>query len=120
VNESWGQVRRALKAEGLRSVVPSFPTEGKLAQPFPWWYQRKAKLGHPPAYVRGRAVEMGKSPLVDGTAELEALVAMVRVTGTVVFDEVKLTLVGLKLQLLCGGRDEHIDGDKVAEPVNPF
>lgn len=32
----------------LRSVVPSFPTEGKLGQPQPWQRMQKEKLGQPP------------------------------------------------------------------------
>lgn len=43
----------------------------------------------------------------------------VRVTGTVVVDEFRVTVAGLKLQLLSGGKFEHIDGESVAEPVNP-
>jgi len=53
-------------------------------------------------------------------AELEAAVVIVRVTGTVVVEDVKVTLPGLKLQLLLDGKFEHIDGESVAEPVNPF
>jgi len=56
----------------------------------------------------------------NGMAELEAVVVIVRVTGTVVVEDVKVTLPGLKLQLLFAGRFEHIDGESVAEPVNPF
>jgi hypothetical protein len=55
-----------------------------------------------------------------GMAELEAVVVIVRVTGTVVVEDVKVTLAGLKLQLLFTGRFEHIDGESVAEPVKPF
>lgn len=43
---------------------------------------------------------------------------IVSTTGTVV-DEAKFTRVGLKLQLLIGGRFEHIDDISVAVPVNP-
>src|SRR5215470_9902111 len=56
----------------------------------------------------------------DGTRELGAVVETVRVTSTVVVEDVKLTVEGLKLQLLCGGRLEHIEGDRAAEPVNPL
>ena len=51
--------------------------------------------------------------------EVPAVVAIVRVTGTVV-DEVSATVVGLKLQLLSVGKFEHIAGERVAEPVKPF
>jgi hypothetical protein len=42
--------------------------------------------------------------LPTGTTEVEAVVAIVRVTGTVVVEDVKSTLVGLKLQALSGGK----------------
>jgi hypothetical protein len=57
--------------------------------------------------------------LTNKAAELEAVVAIVRVTGTVVVEDVKLTLAGLKVQLLFDGRFEHIDGVSVVEPVKP-
>jgi hypothetical protein len=53
----------------------------------------------------------------DGTRELGAVVAIVRVTGTVVVEEVKLTVEGLKLQVLSGGKLEHTEDDRAAEPV---
>ena len=53
-------------------------------------------------------------------AELEPVVEIVSVTGTVVVAEVKVTVAGLKLQLLFGGKLEHIVGESVAEPANPF
>ncbi len=52
--------------------------------------------------------------------ELVAVVAIVKVTGTVVVEDVRVTLAGLKLQLLFGGKFEHIDAESVAEPVKPF
>jgi len=51
--------------------------------------------------------------------EVPAVVAIVRVIGTVV-DEVNATVVGLKLQLLSVGKFEHIADERVAEPVKPF
>jgi len=48
------------------------------------------------------------------------VVVIVRVTGTVAVDEVKVNVAGLKLQLLFGGKPEHIEGVSWAEPVNPF
>jgi hypothetical protein len=45
---------------------------------------------------------------------------IVRVTGTVVLDEVNVTVLGLKLQLVFGGREEHVDGKSAAEPTRPF
>lgn len=44
---------------------------------------------------------------------------MVRVTGTLV-EDVNATVAGLKLQLLFGGKFEHIVGVRVADPVKPF
>jgi hypothetical protein len=52
--------------------------------------------------------------------ELEAMVVIVSVTGTLVMDEVKLTVEGLKLQALSGGKAEHVEEISVAEPVKPF
>ena len=42
------------------------------------------------------------------------------VTGTLVTDEVNVTVAGMKLQLLFGGRLMQIEGDKEPDPVNPF
>jgi hypothetical protein len=53
-------------------------------------------------------------------AGLEAVVVIVRVTAVLVMEDVKVTLAGLKLQLLFDGKFEHIDGESVAEPVKPF
>jgi hypothetical protein len=50
----------------------------------------------------------------------DPVVVIVRVTGTVVVDAVKVTVEGLKLQLLFGGKFEHTDGERVAVPVRPF
>jgi len=58
--------------------------------------------------------------LANGATELEAVVVIVRATGTVVVEDVKLTLAGLKLQAVFGGKLEHIDGESVAEPVKVF
>ena len=44
---------------------------------------------------------------------------IVRFTGTVIVEAVKLMLVGLKLHALSGGRLPHIDGVSVVEPVKP-
>lgn len=55
----------------------------------------------------------------EGIAELSAVVLIVRVTKTFVTNDVNVTLAGLKLQVLCGGRFEHADGDNVVDPVNP-
>jgi len=55
---------------------------------------------------------------VEPTTEPGAVVVIVRVTGTVVVDEVNVTVEGLKLQLLSDRRLEHIDGKSMAEPVN--
>ena len=52
--------------------------------------------------------------------ELGAVVVTVRVTGTLVVEEANVTVAGLKLQLLLGGKFEHIVGERVAEPVKPF
>jgi hypothetical protein len=52
--------------------------------------------------------------------ELWAVVAIVSVTGTVVIAEVNVTVLGLKLQMLFGGSDEHMEAERVAEPVKPF
>lgn len=51
---------------------------------------------------------------------LGPLVVIVNVTGTLVTLEVKVTLAGLKLQVLFGGRFEHIAGESVVDPVSPF
>jgi ribosomal protein L24 len=51
---------------------------------------------------------------------LGAVVVNVRVTGTVVVEGVNVTVVGLKAQLLSGGRFEHMDGERVVEPVKPL
>ena len=37
-----------------------------------------------------------------------------------VVDEVKATVDGLKLQLLSDGKFEHMEDERVAEPVRPF
>ena len=63
---------------------------------------------------------LGVRRRADGTRELGAVVATVRVTSTVVVEEVKLTVDGLKLQLLSDGKLEHIEGVRAAEPVKPF
>jgi hypothetical protein len=47
-------------------------------------------------------------------------VLTVIVTGTVVAEEVKATIDGLKLQALSDGKLEHIDEVRSAEPVSPF
>jgi hypothetical protein len=57
---------------------------------------------------------------VEAANELRAAVVTVRVTGTVVVEEVNATALGLKLQELWGGKPEQVDDDNVAEPVNPF
>ena len=57
--------------------------------------------------------------LTNEVVEPEAVVVTVRVTGTVVVEEVKLMLAGLKLQALPAGKLEHIDGVSVVDPVNP-
>jgi hypothetical protein len=62
----------------------------------------------------------GVTRRADGTRVLGAVVAIVRVTGTVVVEDVRLTIEGLKLQVLPNGKLEHIDGDSAAEPVKPF
>lgn len=51
---------------------------------------------------------------------LAPFVETVNVTGTLVVEEVKATVVGLKLQVLCGGRYEQAVGESVPEPVKPF
>ena len=56
----------------------------------------------------------------DDTADPDAVVVIVRVTGTVVVDDVKVTVEGLKLQVLYGGKFEHIEGERVPVPVKPF
>jgi hypothetical protein len=48
------------------------------------------------------------------------VVVIVRVTGTVVVDDVNSTLAALKLQALSNGKPEQIDGESVPKPVNPF
>ena len=63
--------------------------------------------------------ERGIKYRVDGVSKLGAVVFTVIVTGVVV-EEVKLTVAGLKLQLLSGGKFKHMDGESVAEPVRPF
>jgi len=63
---------------------------------------------------------LGESCRPDEAAEPEPVVVIVRVTGIVVVDELKVTVEGLKLQVLCGGKFEHIDGERVPVPVRPF
>ena len=67
---------------------------------------------------------IGQSPKgrrgVKNATELLPLVVMAKVTGTLAVDEVNAMIVGLKLQVLCGGKLEHTEGESVAEPVNPF
>lgn len=45
------------------------------------------------------------------------MVLIVRVTGTDVVVDVKVTVAGLKLQLLSGGRLKQSDAHSVADPV---
>lgn len=68
------------------------------------------------------ASHTSQEPEVDHAAarELAPVVLMVNVTGTVVVDDVKFTVVGLKLHVLCGGRFEHMAELRVVDPVNPF
>jgi hypothetical protein len=47
-------------------------------------------------------------------------VVIVSVTGAVDAEGVNVTVAGLKMQMLFGGRFEHIDGERVTEPVKPF
>jgi hypothetical protein len=62
----------------------------------------------------------GTGRLIARARELEAVVVTVRVTVAVVVDEVNVRVEGLKLQLLCGGRYRHSEGESVAEPAKPF
>jgi hypothetical protein len=55
-----------------------------------------------------------------GYPSADPVVVMVSVTGTVVCEAVNATVAGLKLQLLCGGRLEHVEEESVAEPMNPL
>jgi|HubBroStandDraft_5_1064220.scaffolds.fasta_scaffold205192_1 hypothetical protein len=52
--------------------------------------------------------------------ELGAVVVIVSVIGTAVVEEVKVTDAGLKLQVLFGGKFEHMVGERSVEPVKPF
>ena len=65
----------------------------------------------------GKARRLGRT---SGALELDAVVEIVSVIGTVVMDDVKAIVAGLKLQVVSEGRFEHIDGESVAEPVKPF
>lgn len=56
----------------------------------------------------------------DEAADPDPVVMIVKVTGTVVVDEVNVTVEGLKLQMLFGGKLEHIDDVSVPVPVKPF
>jgi hypothetical protein len=38
----------------------------------------------------------------------------------VAVEDVKLKFAGLKLQLVFGGRNEHVEDESVVDPVNPF
>jgi hypothetical protein len=51
---------------------------------------------------------------------LGAVVVTVMVTGTVVVDEVNVTVDGLKLQVVSDGRLLHAADVRVADPVMPF
>jgi len=44
---------------------------------------------------------------------------IVRVTGTVVVDDVNVTIAGLKVQMLSGGKLEHVEEERVVEPDSP-
>jgi hypothetical protein len=64
----------------------------------------------------GREIRTRVAP----AAEPDLVVLTVTVTGTVVVDWSNVILVGLKLQLLCGGKPVHNDGVSCAIPVKPF
>lgn len=53
-------------------------------------------------------------------AEPVALVVTVSVTGTLLVEELNVTLEGLKLQLLSGGKPRQIEGDSAKLSVRPF
>ena len=56
-----------------------------------------------------------------GTTEaLAAVVVIIRFTGTVVVEEVNVTVAGLKAQLPFGGKFEHIEDKSETEPEKPF
>ena len=57
---------------------------------------------------------------IEDTFEFGAVVLIVSATGTDVVDDVNVIVVALKLQVLCGGKVEHADGERGAEPVSPF
>ena len=64
--------------------------------------------------------QASRSRRASGALELDAVVEMVSVIGTVVVDDVKAMVAGLKLHAVSAGRFEHIDGESVVEPVKPF
>ena len=63
---------------------------------------------------------VGKGRRADDAVAPDPVVVIVRVTGIVVVDDVKVTVEGLKLQVLYGGKFEHIEGERVPMPVKPF
>lgn len=75
----------------------------------------KAKSVLPPNTAKSQ--ELG---LAAADRELDPVVVMVNVTGTLVVDGVKFTVAGLKLQVLCGGKFVHMAELRVVDPVNPF
>lgn len=81
--------------------------------------RKHAPTRHATGIARSPGKTGGRRPAHEARA-LAAVVVTMRVTGTLVMDDVKLKAEGLKLQALSAGRPEHVEGESVAEPVRPF
>ena len=77
-------------------------------------------MSHTKAIWRALTHDPGSKRRAKGPRPLAAWVLTVSVTGTVVIDDVKATVEGLKLQALSEGRCEHKLGVSAVEPAKPF